>query len=183
MINANGLKEGKSGNVIVGSLDLRPSTKLSSSAVSALSPFSGSGNQNSGSATLKPNHLQQQQYCLKSSTNSDSNNMNSSLSYAYYSPPTSQYSHPPTADLLGTGYQSTYQQRPFSNSNMYHQSTIPANLGSPHTTRLVWQAHNQQHQHQQHQNNIRLGGNDAGFYMPTSQTGQSESGSLYQTIY
>lgn len=169
---------GKPSSVILASVDLRPPTKLSASSISGFS--SASGQQLAGSATLKP---AAHQFCLKSS--GAQSVASSPFGCSFYSSPNSQYSQPPTADLLGTGY-SAYQAQQHFHSNMYH----------PLTMRPVWQPQPPSHpqapsqQHLQPQPQLSQTGsgsgsaaNDAGFYLPLSQTGRSDSGSLYERIY
>lgn len=144
--------------------------------------MNNNNNSNHNAATVYPSSTSKQQQ-LNNLSSGDHNQ--TSFHCSYYGT-NSIYSHPPTADLLGTGYQASsannanangYQQAPTSfhqPGNMYHPITT-TNNGL--TTRLVWQQPANERQQQQ-----QLDSNEAGYFMPLSQTGRSETGSLYQTI-
>lgn len=86
--------------------------------------------------------------------------------------------HPPTADLLGTGYQCQpsnhhhqQQQQQQAHYPIYHI----AGASNNQTTRLIWNNGNGTSP-----DGFRI---DGGTYMPLSNAARSDSGSVYQTIY
>lgn len=134
---------------VISSIHAGP--KSAASSVSGLSAISGHSKSQPASAGG---------YCYK--TNCTNGYFASSNQYQQQ-----HYQHPPTADLLGTGYQC---QPPPQYPPIYHIATGNSNQ----TTRLIWQNGN--------------GTNPDGFtidgsYMPLSNAPRSDNGSVYQTIY
>lgn len=145
--------------------------------------------------TISGQSKQQLCYATQASKMSSSNNYGNSyystMNYAaggglaagQHSGFLASYQHPPTADLLGTGYQCQQQQQsgalaPPQPPPIYHIATGNTNQ----TTRLIWQ----QAAPTDSGNGCTIEG---GAYMPLSNgpdaSGQarSENGSVYQTIY
>lgn len=142
---------------IIGA-SLRPEPKSALSSVSGLSMIS--------SQQQQQQHSKAGAYCYKPAANNYQN--------GYYTLTANQqqqhYQHPPTADLLGTGYQCQQPQQQ-QQYPIYHIATGNHNQ----TTRLIWN----------NGNGTSADGFtiDGGSYMPLSNAPRSDSGSVYQTIY
>jgi len=115
-------------------------------------------------------------YCYKSNCTANSYYTNSP-GQQYSQQPGHHYQHPPTADLLGTGYQ--YQPAPPPPPTQQQQLQYPiyhiATTNNSQTTRLIWNNGNGTSP-----DGFTI---DGGSYMPLSNAQRSDSGSIYQTIY
>lgn len=159
-------------SAVIGSLRAGP--KSSASSVSGLSAISGQSlhqhpHQNTSSAAAAA-------YCFKNASNctggyyttTTSNNNNNHNSYQHQN----SYQHPPTADLLGTGYSSC--QQPTLAPPQYSIYHIATGNNPNQTTKLIW-------------NNGNNGNDgfmiDANNYMPLSNAPRSDTASYYEKIY